>query len=106
MRKNFMDRQWAALIEFCGVETWKQVQKNWKKIKKSRDAREVRTTVVTAIKEQQVDVDIQSIWMWFGDNIAEYIWKCKFTYRPMANTERTERGFLIMLFIRWTAQEI
>ena len=46
-----------ALIGLCGVETWKQVQNNWKQIEKDRDATEVRNILVTAIKEQQVDVD-------------------------------------------------
>ena len=62
--------------------------------------------MVTAIKEQQVDVDKQSIRVWFGDNVAEDIWKCRFTYGLMANMEKTERGISIMVFIRWTAQEI
>ena len=30
--KKFTARHWTALIGFCGVETWKQVQNNWKKI--------------------------------------------------------------------------
>ena len=67
---------------------------------------EVRTIVVTAIKEQQVDVDRQSSQVWFGDNVAEDIWKCRFTYGPMANMAKTERGISIMVFVRWTAQEI
>ena len=53
---KFTARQWVALIGICGVETQKQVQKFWKQIKKARDSTEVRTIVVTAIKEQQVDV--------------------------------------------------
>ena len=67
---------------------------------------EVRTIVVTAIKEQQVDGDRQSSWVCFGDDAAEDIWKCIFTYTPMANMEKTEQGILIMVFIRCTAQEI
>ena len=59
-RKKFTARQWAALIGFCGVETRKQVQNIWKKIEKARDVTEVRTIVVTEIKEQQVDVDRKS----------------------------------------------
>ena len=69
-QKKFTARQWEALIGFCGVETWKQVQKFWKQIKKARDIKEVRTIVVTAIKEQQVDVDRKSSWVWFGNNVA------------------------------------
>ena len=69
-RKKFTASQWAALIGFCGVKTWKQVQNIWKQIKKYRDATEVRTIVVIAIKEQHVDVDRQSIRVWFGDNVA------------------------------------
>ena len=92
--------QWAALIGFCVVETQKQILKNWKQIENSRDATEVRTIVVTAIKEQQVDVDRQSSWVCFGDNVAEDIWNCRFTYRPMANIAKTERGISIMVFIR------
>ena len=60
-QNKFMARQWAELIEFCGVKTRKQVRKNWKQIEKARDATEVRTIVVTKIKKQQVDVDRQSI---------------------------------------------
>ena len=62
--------------------------------------------MVTLIKEQQVDVDRQSIWVWFGNDVAEDIWKFRFTYEPMANMEKSERGISIILFIRWTAQEI
>ena len=47
-------------IGFFGVETLKQVQKIWKQIEKARDATEVRTIMITAIKEQQADVDRQS----------------------------------------------
>ena len=62
--------------------------------------------MVTAIKEQQVDVDRQSIWVWFGNDVAEDIWKFRFTYEPMANMEKSEQGISIIVFIRWTAQEI
>ena len=72
-RKKFMAMQWAALIGFCGVETRKQLQKFWKKIEKARDATDVRTIVVIAIKEQQVDVDIEYNRVWFGKNAAEDI---------------------------------
>ena len=71
-RNKFTARQWAALIGYFGVETWKQVQKleaNWK----VHDATVVRTIVVTAIKEKQVDVDRQSSQVWFGDDVAKYI---------------------------------
>ena len=101
-----MARQWAALIGFCGVETRKQVQNTWKQIKKAHDAPEVRTIVFIAIKEQQVDVDRQSSWVWFGGDVAEDIWKWRFTYGTMANMEKTERGISIMVFILWTTQEI
>ena len=70
---KFTARQWAALIGFCGVETRKQLQKFWKKIEKARDATDVRTIVVIAIKEQQVDVDIEYNRVWFGKNAAEDI---------------------------------
>ena len=105
-RKKFTARQWAALIGFCGVETRKQVQKVWKQIEKACDATDVHTIVVTAIKKQQVDVDRQSSRVWFGDDVAEDIWKCRFTYRPMENMAKNEQGISIMVFIRWTAQEI
>ena len=82
-QKKFIARQWAALIGFCGVETQTQVQNNWKQIEKDRDATEVHTIVVTAIKEKQVDVDRHSIQVWFGSDVAEDIWKCRFTYGPM-----------------------
>ena len=98
-RKKFAARQWAALIGFCGVENWKQVQKIWKQIEKACDKTEGSTIGVTAIKEQQVDVDRKSIWVWFGDDVAEDIWKLRFTYGPMENMERTEQGISIMVFI-------
>ena len=79
-QRKFTARQWAALIGFCGVETRKQVPKIWKQIEKARYATEVRTIVVTSIKEQQVEVDRQSSQVWFGDDVAEDIWKCRFTY--------------------------
>ena len=97
-------REWAALIGYCGVEIWKQAQKNWKHIKKSLDAMEVRTIVVTAIKEQQIDVNIQSIQVWFGDDVTEDILECRFTYRPMANMAKTEHGILFIVYIHFTAQ--
>ena len=87
--KKFMARQWSALIEFCGVETQKQVQNIWKQIEKSRGARKVRTIVVTSIKEQHVDVDRHSNRVCFGENVAEDIWKCRFTYKPVANMVKT-----------------
>ena len=64
--------------------------KIWKQIEKARDATEVRTIVVTTIKEQQIDVGRQSRRVWFGDNVVEEIWKCRFTYGPMANMAKTE----------------
>ena len=96
-RKKFTASKWAALIRFCGGETWKQVQNFWKQMEKDRDKTKVRTIVVTAIREQQVDVDRQSIRVWFGDNITEDIWKCRFTYGPMANMAKTERVILIKI---------
>ena len=62
--------------------------------------------MVTTIKEEQVDVDRESIRVWFGNAVAEDIWKCRFAYRPMANMAKNEQGLSIMVFIRWTAQEI
>ena len=44
-------RQWSALIGFCGVENRKQVQTIWKQIEKARDSTDVRTIVITEIKE-------------------------------------------------------
>ena len=79
-QKKFTARQWAALIGFFGVETWKQVQKFWKQIEKARDATEVCTIVVTAIKYQNFNVDRQSSRLWFGDDVAKDIWKFRFTY--------------------------
>ena len=102
-RKQFTARQWAVLIGFWGVETQKQVQNFWKQIEYARDATEVRTIVVTVIKEQKFDFDRQSIRVWFGNDVAEDIWKCRFAYRPM---KKTEQGLSIMVFIRWTAQII
>ena len=105
-RNKFTAKQWSELIGFCGLETRKQVQNIWKQIEKSRDATEVRTIVVTAIKEQQVGVGRQSRRLWFGGNSAEDIWKCRFTYGPMANMAKTDWGISLMVFIRWTAQDI
>ena len=105
-QKKFMVRQWAALIEFCGVEIRKQVQKKWKQIEKARGATDFCVIVVTAIKEQQVGVDRQSSQLWFGNYVAEDICKCRFTYGPMENMAKTERDILIIVFIRWTAQKI
>ena len=44
--------------------------------------------------------------MWFGNDVAEDIRKCRFTYGPMANMAKTEWGISIMVFISWTTQEI
>ena len=74
--------------------------------KKARNATEVHTIVVTGIKEQQIDVDRYSSRVWFGKNVTEDIYKCRFTYRPMAKMARTERGISIMIFICWNTQEI
>ena len=84
-RNKFTARKWAALIGICSVETRNRVQNIRKKIENACDATAVRTILVTAIKEQQVDVDRQSIWVWFGDDVAENIWKYRFTYGLMAN---------------------
>ena len=94
-QNKFTARQWAALIGFCGVETWKQVQNIWKQIEKACYETEVNTIVVTTIKEQQFDVDRQSSRVWFGNDVAEEIWKCRFTYRPMANMEKLSGAFLL-----------
>ena len=76
------------------------------KSKKAHDATQERTIVVTAIKEQQIYVDIYSIWVWFCKDVVEDIWECRFTYRPMANMAKTEQGISVMFLIRWTSQEI
>ena len=60
----------------------------------------------TAIKEQKDGVDRQSNRVWFGDDVTEDIWKCGFSYGTRENVAKTERGISIMVFIRWTAQEI
>ena len=105
-QKKFTARQWLALIGFSGVETRKQIQNIWKQIRKDCDATEVRTIVVTAIKEQKIDVDRQSSSVWYGNNVAEEIYKFRFTYIPMENIAKTERGVLIVVFVHCTAQEI
>ena len=105
-RKKFTSKQWAELIGFCGVETRKHVQNNWKHTEKARDATEVCTIVVPTIKEQQVDVDRQSIRVWFGDDVVKDIWKYRFTYGPISNMENYEWGISIMVFIGWNAQKI
>ena len=84
-RKKLTARQWAALIRFSEVETRKQIQIIWKQIKKSHDAMELQTIVVTEIKEQQIDINRQSSRVRFGNDVAEDIWKCRFTYKPMSN---------------------
>ena len=94
-KKKFIARQWAELIGFFGVETRKQVQNIWSQIEKARDATEVRTIVVTAIKEQQVDVNRQSSRVWSGDDVAEDIWKFRFTYKPMENMEKLSGAYLL-----------
>ena len=78
-RNKFTTRQWSELIGFCGVETRNQVQNICKQIEKARDETEVRTIVITTIKEQQVNVDRQSIRVWFVEDFAEDIWKYIFT---------------------------
>ena len=62
--------------------------------------------MVVSIKKQQVDVDRYSSRVWFGDDVAEDIWKCRFAYGRMANIAKTERGILIMVFIRFNTQKI
>ena len=57
----------------------------------------MRTIVVTVLKEQKVNVETQSIRVWFCNDVAEDIWKCRFTYRLMANMEETERSISIMV---------
>ena len=54
--------------------------------------------MVTVIKEQQVDVGRQSSWVWFGNDVAEDIWKFRFTYGLIVNMAKTERGISIMDF--------
>ena len=105
-RNKLTARQWSTLIGFCGVENREQVQNIWKKIDKSCDATEVSTILVATIKDQQVGVERKSSRVWFGENVAEDIWKNRFTYGPIANMSKTEQGISIMVFIRWNAQEI
>ena len=42
-RNKLTARKWAVMIGFCGVETWKQVQKIWKQIEKACDKTEGST---------------------------------------------------------------
>ena len=72
-QKKFTARQWVALIGFSGVETRNQDQTIQKQIEKSLYETEVRTIVITEIKEQQIDVYRQSRRVWFGDDVAEDI---------------------------------
>ena len=46
------------------------------------------TIVVNVIKEHKIYINRQSSRIWFGRNNAEYIWKYRFTYGPMANMEK------------------
>ena len=105
-RKKFTARQWEALIGFCGVETRKQVQNIWKQIEKACDATEVCTIVVTAIKEEQIEVNRQSIRVWFGNGVAEDIFKCRSTYGPMSDILKTNQGISFMVLIHCITQEI
>ena len=68
----------------------------------------MRTIVASKMKEQQFDVDVdrQYSWVWFGDDVSEVIWICRFTYGPMENMAKTERSISIIVFIRLTTQEI
>ena len=90
-------------MDFVELKTGSRFQTFGSKFEKARNAMEVCTIVVTAIKEQQVDIDIQSSQVWFGKNVPEDIWKCRFTYRPMANMAKTERVILVMVFIHCKA---
>ena len=69
-QKKFTAWKWAWMIGFCGFETQKQVQNNWKQIEKAHDATDVCTIVVTAIKGKKVDIDRQSSRVWFGEDDA------------------------------------
>ena len=80
--------------------------KKLKQIEKARDATDVRTIVGTVIKEQQFDVERSYIRVWFGTNVTDYIWKCRFTYGTIQNMAKTERAILIMVLIHYTAKEI
>ena len=62
--------------------------------------------MVTTIKKQKVDVDRQLSRVWFGNDVAEGIWKFRFTYGLIVNMAKTERGISIIVFICWTPQEI
>ena len=73
---------------FVVLKTRSRFKFFWKQIEKARDETEVCTIVVNAIKEQYVDFGRQSIQVWFGDDVAEEIWKCRFTYGPMTNMDR------------------
>ena len=58
--------------------------------------------MVTTIKKQLVDVDIQYNGVGFGNDVTEEICKCRFTYGPMDNMAKPEQGVLMM----GTAQEM
>ena len=52
--------------------------------------------MVTAIKEHQIDVVRQSIKLWYGGDVAEDIWKYRFTYRPMENMEKPGGAYQLL----------
>ena len=105
-RKKFSERQWSALIGFCGVVSKKQLPRIWKQIEKAKDAVEVWTLVIDAIRAKQVDIDKHTSRVWFGEDIAEDIMKVGFAHGSIANVAKPDRGISVMIFIRWTAQEI
>ena len=49
--------------------------------------------MVTAIKEKKIDVDRKSSRVWFGNDVAEDIRECRFTYGPMANMAKTSGAY-------------
>ena len=89
-QKKFRAREWAALIRCFEVEAQKKVQNfgsNLRKIVMQR-----RCTPSWSHKSREkIDVDRQSRWMWFGNDVMEDIWKCRFTYALMENMEKPSR---------------
>ena len=104
--KSFRNASWRRLLDFVECPPKNQLPKIWKQIEKAKDAVEVRTLVIDAIRAEQIDIDKHTSRVWFGEDIAEDIMKVRFSHGSIANVAKTDRGISVMTFIRWTAQEI
>ena len=89
-QKKFRAREWAALIRCFGVKSQKKVQSFGSNLRKI--VMQQRCATKWSHKpRKKIDVDRQSSWMWFGEDVMEDIWKCRFTYALMENMEKPSR---------------